>query len=371
MTVPFARKSMSSQGAKLVISVFGVAAALILMLLLLGFRAGLYASVAAYVKNAGADLFVGQQGATGVVASSSAIPASLGTEIKRASGASRIQPILVADIIFEHEGKKTPVLLVGYVPGQPLGGPWSLSAGREPRVDGAEILLDESLASRDQIQVGEYVSIQGHDLQVVGLTRGTSNWMSPFLFLPQQILSQLVSSEHAVSFFLLDLPAGADAEAIGQRIEASVEDVHAMTPTVLAEHDQSVLAAVMETPLMVMLAISIVIGAAVLGLTSYTAALDRMREYGVLKAIGAPLQTMRLWLFEEALYRGGLGYVLGAVGSLGAARAIEAVWPQFTVRITFASLAFVALALIGMVLLGTLLPLRRIAKLEPAAVFRA
>lgn len=369
--VPFVRASLFDQPLRLALSVAGVAAALILMLLLLGFRAGLYQSISAYVDNSGADLFIGQKGATGVVASSSAIPIELADEVARASGADAVQPVTIVDIIFQHNGEKTPVILVGYEPGHELGGPWSIVAGREPNSESDEILLDEALAGNNEIEVSDKVEIFGRRLEVVGLTSGTSNWMSPFLFLPTSTLARSLGDQETVSFFLLRLEDGADAASIAETLESKMDDIHAMPPSLLAEHDRAVLAEVMETPLMVMLAISFVIGTAVLGLTSYSASLDRLREYGVLKAIGASPGRMRSWLLQESLYRGALGYSLGAVGALAAGRMIEELWPQFTVVIEPVAFLVTAVSLIVMAILGALLPLRRVERLEPAAVFKA
>lgn len=371
MSVPFARRSLFSQPTKLGISVAGVGAALILMLLLLGFREGLYASITAYVDHAGADLFVAQKGATGLVAASSAVRADLAESLRQAAPATLVQPIRIADVIFEYEERKTPVLLVGYATGNDLGDPWRIVEGRHPREGADEILLDQWLAERNGIRLGESVPISGHPLRVVGLTGETSNWMSPFLFLPVSTLGRILGTGDVVSFYLLRLPEDADPEQASRRIERQVAGVHAMSPEMLAGHDRQVLAAVMETPLMVLLGISFVIGTAVLGLTSYTAALERMREYGVLKAIGASPGQMRLWMLKEGLYRGALGYLAGAAGSVGAAWAIESAWPQFIVEIRGSAFVVVGFSLLVMVLLGSLIPLRRVERLEPAMVFRA
>lgn len=369
-TVAYVRTSLVHQPAKLAISVASIAAALTLMMLILGFRSGLYASVTAYVSNAGADLFVGQQGATGVVASSSAVSADLAGPLREISGASQVETVVIADSIFQAGERKTPVLLVGYEPGQRMGGPWQLVVGREPNAGTDEITLDRWLARRDGIVISDQVEILGRRLEVVGLTAETNNWMSPVLFVPAAVLTEALGTPDQVSFFLLNLPPGANLDQIAADIERSQPTVHAMAPSMLADHDRRVLAAVMETPLLVMLVISSVIGTAVLGLTSYTAALDRMREYGVLKAIGASPARMNTWLLQEGLLRAALGYLAGVGVSLGSAALIQAVWPQFTIVITGAAAALTGAVLVIMAGLGSILPLRKVHRLDPALVFR-
>jgi len=67
MSVPLARRNLLHEKGKLVLSVFGVAAALTLIVILMGFRDGLYATLTAYVDNIGADLaVVGASGLRGV-----------------------------------------------------------------------------------------------------------------------------------------------------------------------------------------------------------------------------------------------------------------------------------------------------------------
>lgn len=371
MTVRYALRSLIHESGRLSIGAASVASALILMLLLFGFRSGLYDSVSAYAIHAGADLFVGQEGATGIVASSSAIRSDLRENVLAISGATAVQPITVSDVIFEHGEYKAPVLLIGYVPGQGLGGPWSIVNGRAPQSDQQEILLDQWLASRNGIDVGQKVFILGQSLEVVGLTGGTSNWMSPILFLPSNTLERILGTKGVVSYFLVDLVASTDREDVIRSLEQQLAGVHAMEPEILAEHDREVLATVMETPLLVMVGISAVIGTAVIGLTSYTSALGRMREYAVLKAIGASAAQMRRWLFQEAYLRCAIGFSLGAAGSLIAAEAIEFVWPQFTVTIEPSAFVWVGLATTLMASVGTLLPLRRVEQLPPALVFGA
>ncbi|HUM67463.1 MAG TPA: ABC transporter permease, partial [Chloroflexota bacterium] len=77
MSVPLTRRNLFHEKGKLALSVAGVAAALALILLLLGFREGLYATLAAFVNNVGADLIVAQSGTQGMFTSDSVVPLGL------------------------------------------------------------------------------------------------------------------------------------------------------------------------------------------------------------------------------------------------------------------------------------------------------
>ena len=100
MSVPLARRNLLHEKGKFFLSVFVVAAALALILLLMGFREGLYVTLTAYVDSLGADLIVAQSGVKGFFASNSAIPTAIHDDIASASGAVEMGHIFVADVIF-------------------------------------------------------------------------------------------------------------------------------------------------------------------------------------------------------------------------------------------------------------------------------
>lgn len=147
--------------------------------------------------------------------------------------------------------------------------------------------------------------------------------------------------------------------------------VDALRPDEVAVADREVLAAVMETPIVVMLAISAVIGVAVMGLTAYTAVIDRRRDYGVLKAVGAGRAQLSRLVVVETLYRAVLGFVLGTGMSYGTAALIMRLWPQFTIVISPQSVAAAGASALVMTVLAALLPIRRVAAIDPAVVFKA
>ncbi len=370
MSVPLARKNLLHEKGKLLLSVLGIAAALTLIVLLMGFREGLYATLTAYVDSMDADLVVAQSGVKGFFASNSAIPAGIHDEIDAASGAADTGHILVADVIFTQGTIKTPVLLVGYNPTTGIGGPWALSEGRGVEA-GDEVALDLWLAQRNGVAVGDEIEVLGRPFTVVGLTRETASWMSPYIFVSQRAAEEMRGLADTASFYLLYLPEGVDVQAAARAVEAAVPGVDALRPDEVAVADREVLAAVMETPIVVMLAISAVIGVAVMGLTAYTAVTDRRRDYGVLKAVGAGSAQLNRLVAVETLYRAVLGFILGTGMSYVTAALIMRLWPQFTIVIRPGAVAAAGVSALVMTVLAALLPIRRVAAIDPAVVFKA
>jgi len=111
-------------------------------------------------------------------------------------------------------------------------------------------------------------------------------------------------------------------------------------------------------------------GNVIVGLIIYTATLERQREYGVLKAIGAKNRVLYQVVLTQALVASLAGALLGILLANGAVRLIMAARPQFLVVIEPADLAQALLAGLGMALLAAIFPTRVLAGLAPAEVFR-
>lgn len=369
MTVPLARRNLLHEKGKLLLSVAGIAAALALILLLLGFRQGLYATLTAFVDNMGADLIVAQSGAQGIFASDSTVSMDTHDLSARAARAANAGHLIVADIIFTQGETKTPVLLVGYDPRSAFGNPWNIGGGRAVQADD-EIMLDTWLAQRAGIALGQEIDVLGRTYRVVGLTRETTSWMSPYIFTSLQSASSALGLNNVVSYHLLRLPPDAEAGIAAKTVEAEVPGVDALTPRQIAAADRRVLSTVIDAPLQVMLFIGAVIGAAVMGLTSYTAVVDQAREYGVLKAVGAGDRRLAILVVAETLYRAVLGFFLGVGLAYLAAALIMAVWPQFTIVIRpLTVLQAGGLALV-MTVAAAFLPIRRLQGIDPLLVFK-
>ncbi len=370
MGVPLVKRNLLHERGKLALHISGIAAALTLIALLVGFRTGMYASLTAYIEHTGADLVVSQLGSKGLFDADSFLPADLHNPINDTANAAETTHILVGGTIFTGAGAKTPVLIIGYDLRSDFGGPWNIGTGRTIQRDD-EILLDTWLAWRNGVSIGDPVSLLGQTFTVVGLTRETSSWMSPYIFISQAAAEQAFQNRDDASFFLLRLPANIDVNATRQAIEAQFSKVRVLTPAEMSSADQKYLAAVLDRPINVMILISAIIAVAVMGLITYTSVLTQIQEYSVLKALGGSNLWLQGLAARESLYRAVLGFLLGIGLSYLAADLIMRIWPQFTVLIRPETILAMGAAGLVMTLIAALAPVRQIAALDPAAVFKA
>jgi hypothetical protein len=177
--VPVGWRQLTAEPAKLVVSVAAIAAAVALVLLLTGLRRGMGEQVTLYVDHQ-APVLVGQKGARNFLAQTSVLPDVVGAQLARLQGVAVAAPVSQQFAMLTLHGRRVLPLLVCFDPGSP-GGPWSLAAGRPPRA-AREIVLDRVLAAEHGLEVGSTVAYRGTALRVVGLSRGTTAWMTPLAF---------------------------------------------------------------------------------------------------------------------------------------------------------------------------------------------
>src|SRR5581483_6957035 len=320
-----------------------------------------------YYDNVSADLIVAQSDTS---LSDSTIPATLHDKLVSVSGATDAGHAIVAGTIFTSKGTKTPVTLVGYNATSGIGGPWNLAAGRGVQSN-SEILLDTHLAHESGFAIGDKVDVQGRTFTVVGLTRETNSFLGYYVFISRNAAEALLGFAETTSFYALRLPAGTDVTAVAKAVESQVSGVKAATPARLAANARKSLGSVLDSTLNAVLVVGILIGVAVMGLTAYTAVVDRMREYGVLKAMGADGWWLARLVVRETVYRAVLGFVLGVALSYALTDVIARLAPRLNVLIRPDTLISAGLAAVVMTVIAALLPIRRIAAIDPAVVFKS
>jgi len=122
--------------------------------------------------------------------------------------------------------------------------------------------------------------------------------------------------------------------------------------------------------LWVLVLIGLGVGTAVIGLTIYTATIERRREYGVLKAIGFSNRKLVMIVLQQSVAAGVIGLGVGIPVTFALAELLERMEPEFVTTFTSGHVLFVAIAALAMTLVAAVLPIRPVLRLDPADVFR-
>lgn len=359
-------RNLVQDRTRLLLSVAGVALATMLVLLLNGFVTGFNQQLSTYADHTPGSVVALQKGGRNLLVSTSLIPPASREQVRAVDGVDEAIPVLLRTTILELQGQRRAIYLVGY--DRALGGgPWKLTAGREPADD--EIVLDRVLASRHDLVVGGAVRVLGRTFTVSGLSDETTSWMLSFAFLNKGAAESLFLTPGATSLLLVKPSPGVAPETVRDRLRERT-GLGAELKATLAENDRQFFLRYFSPPIQLMAAIASLVGALVVGLVLYTATIERQREYGMLKAIGARGRTLYRVTLLQALAVTALGVLPGVGLAFAASGIIEALRPQFSNAYDARSVATAIAASFVMALVATLLPTRVIAGLAPADVFR-
>jgi putative ABC transport system permease protein len=115
----------------------------------------------------------------------------------------------------------------------------------------------------------------------------------------------------------------------------------------------------------------ILVGSLTIGITLYTAVLERIKEYGTMKALGATDLFLFGVLLKQSLISLMIGTLLGLILGVGANHFINIWVPGMTARLDGSITIQTVLAGLLMALLSTGLPMWRLHRLDPLEVFRS
>jgi len=121
----------------------------------------------------------------------------------------------------------------------------------------------------------------------------------------------------------------------------------------------------------ILVVIGFIVGAAVVGLTIYTATIERSREFGVMKAVGATPAFLYRIVIAQAAILTTAGFAAGLLAALGTADVAARAVPEFATDFRIRDIVLVFVAAGGMAGVASFLPVRRVTSIDPAMVFRA
>jgi putative ABC transport system permease protein len=368
--VSIAAKNLLHDRTRVALSAGGVGFAIMLVLILAATFDGFDRQVGLQLENSGADLYVGQAGIVDSFHSFSILPLNLSEDLATVPGVDRVCAIIQRTVeVHLPDDTHARVVVVGYHETHNTAAPWMVQEGA--RLPGEnEIVVDEVLARKNGISVGSEIRIGDRPFRVAGISEETNLFISQYVFVRFQDLQGLVLPPGTATFFLVEINPGADIRTVQAEIETRYAGVDAYTVDEFVENNREYIGQAFLPILLVLYVIGFVIGILVIGLTVYTATMERAREYGILKAIGAGTGRLVRIVLGQALLLSVFGFVLGLAITAGVAYVIGLAVPEMPLYFQPAVLPQVFAAALGMSAIATLLPTGRLARIDPATIFR-
>jgi len=342
------------------ISIVAIALEVTLILMIVGLSLGILNDSKQRQAGIGADVIVMPPGSSFIVGLTGApMSIKVGDIVAKLPHVSVVAPVVtnvsasgalevIAGIDLDTYQKLGPFR---FLQGGPFQGPY-------------DALVDDLFARSKRIKVGDSLEILDHAFRVAGIVEHGKGARK---FVPIGTMQDLIGAKDKASvlYLKLDNPANAD------QVVDEIKHVPGM------EHYQAVSMAYylsMMTPsntpgllsfITVVIAISLIIGFLVIFQAMYTAVMERTREIGILKALGASKLYIVNVILRETTLLALLGIVVGVIFSLVARIGLRHKLPLLQVDYSAEWMIRATVIAIGGALLGALYPAYKAAQKDP------
>lgn len=372
--IPVAYRNLCADKVRFFISIAGVAFAVLLICFQLSILKGTSAQITTYIDHVGADIWVMQKGVDDFIATS-AVPRESVHRVESLEGVRKAAGIFAVYTLLDSNRVKSRVYVIGYDTGTGSGGPWKLGktlpyVGSIYDLRQNEVLLDQSLAKRHRLEPGDTVFLFGHSFTVAGVTLETTSIGSHYVFLPRKTVRDILpAGNFAFTHILVWAQPGAPAADLVRQIAAATS-LGALTNAQLGENMRGFLGMFMLPLLTAGVVMGFLVGSVTIAITLYTSVLERFKEYGTLKALGATGIHLYDLLLRQSFVSLFIGSVIGFLLATAANYFINQWVPGMTAKLDAVIVVETLLAGVVMVLLSTGLPMWRLFKIDPLEAFR-
>jgi putative ABC transport system permease protein len=371
---PLAQRNLFHDKVRLTVTLTGIVFAVVLIVVELGLFVGFTETTSGLIDHSNADLWVTSKNVP-------YIEQAVAFSERKLNQVRAVPGVGDAEKYIDHwtqwklpNGSEESVQIVGINVDSNLGRPWNLVQGRvEDLKSPNAIILDELYKEKLGVShVNQVVEINGYRARIVGFTRGIRSFTtSPYVFTTFKNAQDYTSLREDQTYYLLvKLMPGANLEQVRQSILSQVTDVDVFTTRQFSRMTQVYWMFTTGAGVAVLLAavLGLVVGFVVVAQTIYATTVDHLREFGTLKAMGAPNRYVYKVIVTQAAISALIGYVLGMLVSAFVVHASQRGGAAILLPLPMAVGMFF-LTLI-MCISAAMISINKVTRLDPAMVFK-
>ena len=323
-------RNLLHRPARTLIGVIAISVEVALVVLIVGLTSGLLTETAKRIEGIGADIMLQPPAASIFLGfSGSPMPIKIGDKIKDLKYVQAVAPALLQ---FNSTGGVEVVYGIDRDSFREVTGGFIFLSGRDMEAPD-DVLVDDWAARAKNLKVGDTYNLFNNNWHVAGIVE---HGKGSRVFVPIATLQDLVGAHDKASIFFIKCTRPEHAEDVmeemrkpenfpGYTIRPLKDLLSLMTSTNIPG---------LQVFIDAMIALAVSIGLLVIFLTMYTTVIERTRDIGVLKSLGANAPfIIRALLMESALLC--LGGIAGGVAlSYGVRAAFQAGFPTLSILIT-------------------------------------
>ncbi|MFZ0684430.1 MAG: ABC transporter permease [Terriglobales bacterium] len=343
------------------ISVVAIALEVTMILLIVGLSLGMLQDTRARTAGIGADVLVRPPGSSFISAFSGApMSIKVGDILAKLPHVKSVAPVI------------TQVASAGtleIIAGIDLPSYESMSSGFHylaggPFQEPYDVLVDDLFAKSNHAKVGNTIDILDHKFRICGIVERGKGARK---FIPMSTMQDLIGAKDKATIFYVKLDDPANADAVVDEIK-HVPGMERYVATSMASYLAMMTTSSypgLSTFIDVVVGISVVIGFIVIFQAMYTAVMERTREIGILKSMGASrLYIVNVVLRETVLLALG-GIIVGILVSLVTRAALAQKFPLLQVVVDGGWIVRATLIAIAGAIAGALYPAFKAAQKDP------
>jgi putative ABC transport system permease protein len=225
------------------------------------------------------------------------------------------------------------------------------------------MIVDDVYAAGNKVGVGSVITVLNHEFRVSGIVphgRGARRYV------PMKTMQDMLGAENKASVFYVKVD---DAK----NIDAAVEGIKTLLPDFVVTSTREWMQLMtpdnipgLSTVIKVVIGIAMVIGFIVIFQSMYTAVMERTREIGILKSLGASKAFIVRVILRETVLLAVAGIIVGFIASMLGRAGLVHRFPTLTVLpITLKWGVYSTVIAIGGALLGAIYPAFKAAQKDP------
>lgn len=362
--VPVGRRNLFSERRRGLLGIAGTTAALLLVLAIGAVFDGATQRITRYIDTQPAQVFVSQPGVRNMHMTSSSIPLAGVDEIRSIPGVTSAAPILFAQDGLETEAGRRLSYIIGYQPGL-AGGPVTVEAADEPGV--GEMVLDTATAASLGVDVGDGVGALGTPWRVSGVVSDLSNVANGIAFVRLDDFAAARGLVGSASYLLVTTDHAPVSVAAAIERETGLE---ATTRAAFSRSERELVSDMVGGVLGIVTGAASLVGFVVVALTLYAATRSRLRDLGVMKALGAGRRELSRLVLSQAAWTVGAALMVAAGLTLALEALLARTSSTVAVALELDSLIRVGIVSVVVGAAASIAPLVKVSRVDPASVFR-
>ena len=371
---PLAERNLVHDKVRLAVTLTGIIFAVVLIVVQLGLFIGFATTTSGLIDHAGADIWIGPKHVPYLEQASPLSERKL-YEALATRGVQAAEKYIVRFSDWQrsnggHEG----IQVVGFNPDSSLGRPWNIVAGKLEDLKSPDaVFVDQFYADKLGVtHLGEVFEIRGHRARVVGFTKGIRAFTTtPYVFTTFKNAQNYSSlNEDQTLYILVKAEPGTDLQSLKHGLMEHVRDVDVFTAKEFSRMTRFYWMFSTGAGVAVLLAavLGLVVGVVVVAQTIYATTMDHLREYGTLKAMGAPNRYVYTVIIKQAAISAVIGYVLGMLVSIFVVHGSQKVGASILLPRPMAVGMFVLTLL--MCIVAAIVSINKVTHIDPAMVFK-